>query len=88
MAKFELDDGFRRITLLRKKDLNYLLAKISAIEIKFGIKISAVKKAATILRAGKRDYAQVITITRTITKTTHEREGTPREMVETMHKQW
>ena len=88
MAELELNGDLRkRITLLGKKDPKDLLAKISATEIKFGIKISAVKKAATILRAGKRDYAQVMTITCTITKTTHKRDATPKEMVEAMHKQ-
>ena len=47
-----------------------------------------VKKLATILCAKKRDYAQVMTITSTITKTTAKREATPKEMAEAMHKQW
>ena len=76
MDGFELDEDFRKITLSRKKDPKDLLAEILAVEIKFRIKIGAVKKAATILRAGKRDYAQVMTITITITKATHKREAT------------
>ena len=64
--------------LSRKKDPKDLLAGILAVEIKFGIKIGAVKKAATILCAGKRNYAQVITTTSTITKVTHKREATPK----------
>ena len=88
MAELELDEDLRKITLSRKKDPKDLLAEISAIEIKFGIKISAVKKAASILRAGQRDYAQVMTITCTIMLATHKREATPEELVDSMHKQW
>ena len=66
-----------------------LLSKIFNVEIKFGIKIGDVKKSATILRAAKRDYAQVVmTITSTITKAAHKRRATPKEMVVAMQKQW
>ena len=75
MAKFEWDEDLRRITLSRKKDPKDLLAEKSAVEIKSGIKIRAVKKAVTILRAGKRDCAEVMTITSTIKKTPHKREA-------------
>ena len=85
MAEFELDEDLRKITLSRKKDLKHLLAKILAVEIKFGITIGDKKKMATILRAGKRDYAQVMTIT--ITKHTVKREATLKEMVMAMYKQ-
>ena len=78
MAEFELDEDLRKITLSRKKDPKDLLAKILTVEIKFGIKIGDVKKLSTILRAGKRDYAQVMTTTRTITNTTTKREATPK----------
>ena len=88
MAEFELDEELRRITLSRKKDPKDLLAEILAVEIEFGIKIGAVKKAAIILRPRKRVYAQVMTIKRTITKNTHKIEATPKETVEAMHKQW
>ena len=64
------------------------MAKISAVEIKSGIKIGAVKKAATMFRAGKRDFAQVMIITITITKATHKRKATPKELMVAMHKQW
>ena len=78
MSEFQLYEDLRKITLSRKKDPKNLLAEILALEIKFEIKIRAVKKAATILCAGKRDYAQVTTITRKITKATHKRETTPK----------
>ena len=54
MAEFELDENLRRITLSRKKDLKDFLTKILATKIKFGIKISAVEKAAIILHAEKK----------------------------------
>ena len=43
---------------------------------------------AVVLRAGKRDYAQVMTVTKTITKHVSKRDPTPREMVVAMYKQW
>ena len=58
IAEFELDEDLRKIKLSRKKDPKDLLAKILTVEIKFGIKIGDVKKLSTILRAGKRDYAE------------------------------
>ena len=78
MAEFELNENLRNITPPRKKDPNIFLAKISVVEIKFWIKIRVVKKSATILPVGKRDYAQVMTITSTITKATQKREATPK----------
>ena len=63
MAKVELAEDLRKITLSRKKDPKDMLAKISAVEIKFRIKSSAVKDATSILCAGQRDCAQVMTIT-------------------------
>ena len=78
MSKFELDEYLRKVTLSRKKNSKDLLAKILAVKIKFGITIVDKKKMPTILRAGKRDYAQVMTTTRTITNTTTKREATPK----------
>ena len=78
----------RKIALSRKKDPKDLLAEILAVEIKFGIMIRDAKKLASMLRAEQRDYARVMTITSTITKTTAKREATPKEMVVAMHKQW
>jgi len=88
MAEFELDGKLRRITLSKKKDPKDLLVKILAVEIKFGITIVDKKKIATILRALKRDYAQVMTTMSTITKHTAKREATPKEMVVAVYKQW
>ena len=50
-------EDLRRIALSRKREPKDLLAKILAVEIKFGIKMGDVRKPATILRAGERDYA-------------------------------
>ena len=63
------------------------MGKMMALKIKSSIKISAVKKAASILRVRKRGYTQVMTITCAITKTTNKREVTPEELVESMYKQ-
>ena len=87
MAEFGLDEELRRIVLSRKKDPKDLLTEISAVEIKFGITCSDKKKMAVVLRAGKRDYAQVITVQKTITKHVEKRDPTPREMVVAMYKQ-
>ena len=88
MAEFELDGKLRRITLSRKKDTKDLLAKISAVEVKFGITCIDKKKMAVILHARKREYAQVMTITNTITKHAEKRDATPRDIVVVMDKQW
>ena len=88
MAKFELDEDLRKITLSRKKDLKDLLARILAVEIKFGIKIGNIKKVATVLCAENMDHAQVMTTTCMIKKATHKGEATPKEMVVAIHTQW
>ena len=88
MAEFELNEDLRKITLSRKKDPKDLLAEISAVEIKFGITIRDAKKSATICCVGKRNYAQVMTITSTTTQTTVKREATTKELVMAMHKPW
>ena len=87
MAEFELDEELRKITLSRKKDPKDLLAKILAVEIKFGITCSDKKKMAVVLCAGKRDYAQVMTVQKTITKHVKKRDLTLREMVMAVYKQ-
>ena len=87
MDEFKLDKDLRKIMHSRNKDPKDLLAEISVVEIKFGIKIRDVKKSATIRCAGKWDYGKVMTITRTITKTTAKRKATPKEIVMEMHKQ-
>ena len=78
----------RKITLSRKKDPKEVLAKSSAVEIKFGLTCTDKKKIAVILCAGKRDYAKVMTVTNTIIKTVEKRDAYPREMVVAMYKQW
>ena len=84
-AEFELDEELRKITLLRKNDPKELLAKISAAEIKTGITCTDKKKMAVVLRARKKDYSQVMTVTKTITKHVQKRDPTPREMVVVMY---
>ena len=86
MAKFELDEELRRITLSITEGPKDLLAKILAVEIKFGITCTDKKKMAVVICAGKRDYAQVMTVTKTITKHVEKRDPTPREMVVVMYK--
>ena len=58
----------RRIVLSKKKDSKDLLAKILAVEIKFGITCTDKKNMAVVLCAGRRDYARVMTVTKTITQ--------------------
>ena len=87
MAEFDLDEELRKIRLSRQKNPKDLLAKILAVEIKFGITCTDKKKMAVVLCAGKRDYAQVMTVQKTITKHVEKRDPTPREMVVAMYKQ-
>ena len=87
MSEFELDKDLRKITLSRKKDPTDLLAKILAVEIKFGITIGDKKKMSTILYVRKKEYAQGQTITSTSRKPTAKREATPKEIVVVMYKQ-
>jgi hypothetical protein len=57
MDKLELDEDLRRVKLSRRRDSKDLLAKMSTLEIKFGILITASKskKAAVVLRDGQKD---------------------------------
>ena len=87
MTKMELDEDLRRIGLSKRKDPKLLLAKMLALNIRYGITITNTKKCAMILPAGQKDHAAVVTITSTIITTTKSREVTPQEMIHTMHKQ-
>ena len=88
MVKMELDEDLRGIGLSKRKYLKLLLAKMSALKIKYGIPIADTKNCAVILRDGQKDYVEVMTITSTVIIATTNRKATPQEMVDVMHKQW
>jgi hypothetical protein len=88
MVKMELDEDLRGIGLSKRKYLKLLLAKMSALKIKYGIPIADTKNCAVILRDGQKDYVEVMTITSTVITATKKREATPQEMVDAIHKQW
>ena len=52
MPKLELDDDLRRIGLSKRKDPKLLLAKMSALNIKYAIPSTPTNKCAVILWAG------------------------------------
>ena len=88
MAELELDDNLRRIGISKWKDPKFLLAKISALNIKYRIAITPTKKCDVILRVGQREHAEVMTITCTVITATTMRTTTLEEIVDVMHKQW
>ena len=85
----ELDDKLRRVKLWGRKEPKDLLTKMSVLEIKFGIKIAALRRQLwfVILRAGQTSFAQVMIIVCTIIEATHKRSYTLEDHVAAMHRQ-
>lgn len=88
IAEMERDEELSKIGLEKKKDPKKLLEEIAAIEVRYGCALSQAKKAAVIIRAGKRDYAAVMTVTGTAIGTAKSRAATANELTAEMHKQW
>jgi hypothetical protein len=59
MAKMEMEKALVKLTLTRKKDPNNLIGKLSAIECRYNIDLSKLKKIAQVLRVGGTHYALV-----------------------------
>ncbi len=66
MAKMEMEKALSTLTLIRKKDPNNLMDKISAIKCRYNIDLSKSKKKAQVLRVSRTHYASVISITQMI----------------------
>ena len=88
MTELKLNDDFRRIGLSKRKAPKLLLSKLSALNIQYGINITATNKCAVILWAGQNDYTEVMIIAYINLTTTKVRPATPEKVVHVMHTQW
>ena len=61
---------------------------IAEVEVRYGCTLSDTKKAAVVVRAGRKDYAAVITMTGTSVRVAHSRAATAKELTDQMYKQW
>ncbi len=83
-----MDDELWNIKLSKRNDTKILLDDIAAVEVQYGCALLPEKKAAAVVRAGKFDYAAVVTVTGTTIKVGSNRGATSEELVAEMHKQF
>ena len=88
VAEMEMEDEMSKLKLDKKKDPKTLLEDMAAIEVRYGCALSEKKKAAVIIRAGKKDYATIMAVTGTSIRGARNRAATAKELTLEMHKQW
>ncbi len=88
MAVMDMEDDLCKIKLHKKKDPKDLLDDIAAVKVQYKCVLLKDKKAAVVVRAGKFDYAAVITVTGTTIRVGNNRGDTAEELVAEMHKQF
>ena len=88
IAEMEMEEELDKIKLTASKDPNTILDDIARIQVKYSCSLDEKKKAATVMRAGRKVYAQQIASTVEIKKEVHSRVPTANELVQAMHKQW
>jgi hypothetical protein len=68
MAKMEMEKALSKLTFNKKKDPNDINDKLSAIECRYKIDLSELKKKAQVLPIGGAQYSSVIATTQMIYK--------------------
>ncbi len=87
MAKMEMEKSLKKLSLSKKKDPNNLNNELSAIECRYKLDLTELKKKVQIFRNGGAQYASNITTNQVIYRSKDE-EPTCEKLLEVMHNQW
>ena len=86
VAVLDMDDDLCKIKLHKRKNPNNPLEDIAEVKVQYKCVLLKEKKAAVMVRAGKFNYAAVITVIGTTVRANHARGATDKELVAKMHK--
>jgi hypothetical protein len=87
MAEMEMEKALCKLSLGKKKDLNDINDELSAIECRYKIDLTKLKKKAQIFRIGGAQYASIISTTQMIYRSKGV-ELTCEKLLKEMHNQW